>query len=274
MKTYLLFILFSFIVVSSFAHGDLDVRIENATDAIRLDPDNDTLYLKRGTLYYQHEDFMKSIRDFEKVESLAGPSPVVYMSYAKSWYKLNKYEFSIDNIDLAIALNPKNAVAFRLKGEVLLKMGEFEKASENYARSLEYTEKLITESFLELAIALDSVNTEESILKSIDVLNDGRKRLSDLSLYKTMIVDQYTKLNKLEEAIQMQTLLIEGANRKERHYYNRAKLFIKANNLSQAKADIQQAYNSINSLPARYIRSKPIDTLREKLVTLDLKISK
>ncbi len=273
MKTYLI-ILFSLVVVSSFAHGDLDVRIQTTTDAILLEPDNDSLYLSRGTLYYQHEDFMKSIRDFEKVESLAGPSSVVYMSYAKSWYKLSKYEFSLDNIDLALTLNPKNAVAYRLKGEVLLSMGEFDRASENYALSLEYTEKLITESFIELAIALDSVNTKESILKSINVLNDGRKRLADLSLFKTMIVDQYIKLNKLNDAIQMQSLLIEGANRKERHYFKRAKLYVKANDLSQAKADIQKAYESINSLPPRYIRSKPIDTLREELNALNLKISK
>lgn len=273
MKAYLI-IIFSLLVLPLFAHGELDERIQRTTDAILLDPDNDSLYISRGTLYYQHEDFMKSIRDFEKVESLSGPSSVVYMSYAKAWYKLGKYEFAIDNIDLALALNPENPVAYRLKGEVLSNIREFEKAADNYALALQYTHKLITESFLELAIALDSVNTEESILSSIDVLNDGRKRLADLSLFKKMIVDQYTKLNRLDEAIQMQTLLLEEANRKERHYYKRALLYIEANDLTKAKADILKAYDSINSLPHRYIRSKPIDTLREELNVLNQKISK
>lgn len=273
MKSYLL-ILFSIVLHSALAHGDLDARILSTTEAILLEPQNDSLYTSRGTLYFQHQEYMKSIRDFEKVESLTGPSSLVYMSYAKAWHKLAKYDFALENIDLVLHENPNNSVAYRLKARVYLERQEFSKAAKNYTLCLEHTEKLITETFLELAIALDSVNTEESIMESINVLNDGRDRLADLDIFKTMIVDQYVKLDQLDQAINMQSLMIENANRKERHYFKRAKLYIQAQDIPKARQDISKAYDAINALPHRYIRSKPIDTLREALNSLSQTISK
>lgn len=273
MKTYLL-ILFPFFLTAALAHGDLDGRILSTTEAILEEPQNDSLYTSRGTLYFQHQEYMKSIRDFEKVESLIGPNSVVYMSYAKAWHQLSKYQFALENIDLALKINPKNSVAYRLKGEVYFDMREYEKSADNYALCLEHTEKLITESFLEVAIALDSVDTSESLKKSIDVLQEGRTRLADLEIFKKMIVDQHVKLNNYDQAIKMQTQLIEASNRKERHYFKRAKLYILAQDISKAKEDIKMAYDAIGSLPHRYIRSKPIDALREELNSLSQKISK
>lgn len=249
-------------------HGDLDVRIEEATSAIQADQTNDSLYIVRGTLYYQHQEYLKSIRDFEKVESLVGPSEIVYMSYAKAWHKLENFDFAIENVDLTLKANNENSVAFRLKAHILMDLKQYEKAAENFNQSLNYTDKLITESFLEIAIALDSAGTTEAIDKSIQILNRGRSELADLDIFKNMIVDQYTKLEDYHSAIKLQTKILESANRKERHYFKRAKLHVLNNKPLQAQEDIQHAFDAISRLPARYIRSKPMDILRNHLIDL------
>ena len=266
MNPYLIF--YFLLTLFPLFHGDLDIRIEEATTAIQSDQNNDSLYLIRGTLYFQHQEFMKSIRDFEKVESLVGPGEVVYMSYAKSWFKLEKYEFALENINLALQLNDKNPVAYRLKAKVHMDQGQYEKAAQNFNLSLANTDKIITESYLEVAVALDSLGSNESIEKSIHILNRGRKELADLDIFKNMIVDQYTKLENFDAAIKLQTEIIHTANRKERHYYKRAQLYERTQNKESALVDIKHSYDEMSNLPARYIRSKPMDDLRNELLIL------
>jgi len=266
MNPYMLICLF-YSLFPSF-HGDLDIRIEEATTAIKTDQSNDSLYVIRGTLYYQHQEYLKSIRDFEKVESLVGPSEIVYMSYARAWHKLENFDFAIENVDLTLKTNNKNSVAYRLKALILMDMKQYDKAAENFDLSLTHTNKLITESFLEIAIALDSAGTTESLEKSIHILNRGRAELADLDIFKNMIVDQYTKLGDYESAIHLQSNIIDAAHRKERHYFKRAKLHLLRNNPAEAQEDIQHAFDAISRLPARYIRSIPMDTLRKHLIEL------
>lgn len=266
MSPYIYFIIL--FLLSPFFHGDLDIRIAEATTAIETDANNDSLYVVRGTLYYQHQEYMKSIRDFEKVESLVGPGEIVYMSYAKAWHKLENYDFAIESVDETLQLNEKNPVAHRLKAQILMDQGIFDEAATHYDLSLTNTDKLITESFLEIAIALDSVDTEESIEKSIQILNRGRSELADLDIFKNMIVDQYVKLTDLDSAIKLQTEILNSANRKERHYYKRAQLFKLNNKKELALKDINHAYEAMSNLPVRYVRSKPMDELREELSKL------
>lgn len=270
MKSY--FILFIFFHIHAFAHGDLDVRIEKASEAIEENPESDSLYIIRGTLFYQHEEYLKSIRDFEKAEELAGPNEVVYMSYAKSWFALKNYDFALENIDSTIHLNEENAVAYRLKAQVLMETKQFQEAAQNYLLSLQHTDKKITESYLEPAIALDSVGSPEAFSESIQLLQEGVKELGNLILFKKLIVDQSVKSGNIDQALAVQTDIIDSANRKERHYLDRAKIYKAFNQDKKAQEDIQSALIAISSLPQRYLRSKPIDKLRAELLELSQQI--
>ena len=147
-------------------------------------------------------------------------------------------------------------------------MERYDEAADNFDLSLNHTDKIITESFLEIAIALDSAGSQNSIEKSIQILKRGRSELADLDIFKNMMVDQYIKLNDIDSAIELQTEIISSSNRKERHYYKRAQLYQKENKHELALADIKLAYDSMSSLPLRYIRSKPMDSLRKDLETL------
>ena len=55
-----------FLLPSSFAHGDLDERILEVTEEIKASQDSAYLYFKRGKLYFQHEEYEKSIADLKE----------------------------------------------------------------------------------------------------------------------------------------------------------------------------------------------------------------
>ena len=60
---YILFFVLSNAVLN--AHGDLHKRILNVTEEIQKNPDSANLYFKRGKLYYQHNNYINSLKDFK-----------------------------------------------------------------------------------------------------------------------------------------------------------------------------------------------------------------
>ena len=51
-------------VLPAAAHLDLEIQIANVSEAIAREPENATLYLKRGELYRAHEEWSASESDF------------------------------------------------------------------------------------------------------------------------------------------------------------------------------------------------------------------
>ncbi len=259
--------------LNGLAHGELDTRIEAVSNEIQQNPDKDSLYVKRGTLYFQHQDYLKSIRDFEKVEELSGPSTVVYISYAKAWHQLEKLDFALESINEAIALNPENSSSYRLRGRILFDMKEFERAAQDAEQAIRKNTKRITEHYIEYVQALDSINTIEAKHKAIEVLQNGMEDLGELPLFIDKTINLYVKLEDYENAIRTTTTLLNKSNRKERFLLKRAQLYYSNKNLQKSKQDIMSAFKEIDGLPARYAHSKPMKALRLELDALYKKLN-
>ena len=60
------------------AHGDLSDRIEEKTEEISKNPNNSELYYERGFLYQQHEEYDKSLVDYNKSRSLGNSDKIIY----------------------------------------------------------------------------------------------------------------------------------------------------------------------------------------------------
>ncbi len=265
---YFLFVQFNLI----WAHGELDSRIQHVSEQIEQQPNFDSLYIVRGTLYFQHEEYLKSIRDFEKVESLSGPSVVVHMSYAKAWRRLSEYDFAIENVNDALAMSPNNAVAHRLRGNILVDQRKFAEAADEFEMVLNKSGKRITEHYTEYISALDSISTSASGERAITVLQRGIDDLGKLPLFTRAIVNQHVKLNDYPNAISIQTTLIKESNRKERHLLKRAQLYSEINEFEKSLQDIVAAHKEIDALPQRYAHSEPMKSLKFELDALYKKL--
>jgi len=257
--------------LNGWSHGDLDIRIAEVTSEIDANPELDTLYIKRGTLYFQHEDYLKSIRDFEKVEELSGPSTIVYMSYAKAWHKLEELNFALESVNQVLKLDPDNSASYRLRGRIFLDMKEFERAASDSDHALINSTKHITEHYTEYVQALDSIHTPEAKKKAIVVLQNGMEDLGELPVFIDKMVDLYVDLGDYTNAIKTTTLLLDKATRKERILFKRAQLYYSNNELEKSKQDILSARKEIDDLPARYAHSTPMNALKLELDTLYIK---
>ena len=169
-------------------------------------------------------------------------------------------------------MNPNNAVAHRLRANVLMDQRKFEDAAESFELVLDKSGKRITEHYTEYLVSLDSINTRDSGEKAIAVLNRGINDLGKLPLFTKAIVDQHTKLKDYTNAIAIQTTLIEESNRKERHLFKRAQLYSDINEIEKSLQDIVAAHEEIDALPQRYAHSNPMKLLKFELDALYKKL--
>lgn len=271
---YILILFFCFqFQLNGWAHGELDSQIMDVSNKIELNPELDSLYIRRGTLYFQHQNFLKSIRDFEKVEELSGPSTVVYISYARAWHELEKLDFALESVNDAIDLNPASSASYRLRGKILFDMKEFEKSALDAEQALAESTKHIPEHYTEYVEVLDSLNTTESKKTAIQVLQNGVKDIGELPIFINKIGDLYIELGDYTNAIKMTTALLNKSNRKERILFKRAQYYYLQNEIEKSKQDILSAFKEIDGLPARYTHSIPMKELRLELDTLYKKLN-
>ena len=87
--------------------GDYDRAIADYTEAIRLDPNNDIAYNKRGYAHYNKGDYDKAIADFTQAIKLK-PNNAYYL-YTRGYaahYNKGDYDRAIADFEAALRINP------------------------------------------------------------------------------------------------------------------------------------------------------------------------
>ena len=174
-------------MVLPFTHGDLDARIKKASEQIENDPKNSILYIKRGELYFQHEEYRKSIVDFETARSLGVTSSELDISLARSYYKVKKHSTALAFIQELLIREPNHVQGNRWKGRILMDLKHYENATEALALALEYSAKKTPEQILELAQTYDLMRTTKTTQQACEVIKEGIKSLGELPCFHRKI---------------------------------------------------------------------------------------
>src|SRR5437899_764248 len=75
--------------LSTLAHGDLHLQIEEVTKRIMQEPRNGELYLKRGELHRAHQDWDAAQADYDQASSLNPNLTVVDLGRGKMFLDAN-----------------------------------------------------------------------------------------------------------------------------------------------------------------------------------------
>jgi tetratricopeptide (TPR) repeat protein len=119
---------------------DYNAAVVRYTEAIRLDPDHGTAHLWRGEAYLGLKRYREARADFEKVFALGPLIPAdmirAYLGrgFAKVW--TNDFEQGVSDLDRAIESQPENLNALRARGFAHEKLGNQERAVQDYQRVL------------------------------------------------------------------------------------------------------------------------------------------
>ena len=90
--------------------------IDDYSKAIELNPKNADYYADRGELLYRSGgDLKKAEQDLTKAIELDSTDAEKYLTRAMIFCKLKMYLVAIDDLNIAIKINPKNTEAYDLR---------------------------------------------------------------------------------------------------------------------------------------------------------------
>jgi tetratricopeptide (TPR) repeat protein/tRNA A-37 threonylcarbamoyl transferase component Bud32 len=122
----------------AYSEGDYQRAIANYTQAITLQPDDDTAFNNRGASYKAQGDYQRAIADYTQAIKL-NPHDAADTFYNRGTiYKAQgDYQRAIADYTQAIKLNPHNAVdAFYNRGIAYSAQGDYQRAIADYTQAL------------------------------------------------------------------------------------------------------------------------------------------
>ena len=235
----------------TFAHGDLDERIVKVTEEIKQSQDSAYLYFKRGKLYFQHEEYTKSIQDLKESSKLGFQSTEQNLLFSKNYFRTERYTKALLFVDLIINEHPKSVLALKLKAQINLKLSNFRTAAEGFENVINYTSQAFPENYIDASVAWESLNNDEGYEKAASIVKKGITNLGELvSLQQRLIAIQLIQ-DDILSAIETQKRILELSHRKERAYYELSKLYMLNKENKLALESLNLAKLHFEDLPLR-----------------------
>ncbi len=267
MKSYLLFLSILLIQSTLFAHGDLDKRIKKVSKEIKENPSNPDLYLKRGTLYFQHEEYKKSIKDYKRCSKLGMNSNALNFCYARSYEKQGFHKKALQHLDKVLKSDSLDVKAWRLQGLVLFKEKKYCDAATSYDKVLTHAIAAYTENFLEASKAWEHCASIKND-NAVNVILQGIQKLGPLTVFHQRLVELHLSKKDYTSALNFQNKIIQSLTRKEHATYKRALIYQQAGKKAAAQNDLTVALDLIENLPRRFRKTKAIIDLKKKILHL------
>ncbi|MBC2694629.1 MAG: tetratricopeptide repeat protein [Desulfobacteraceae bacterium] len=121
-----------------FETGDYAVALEEFSKALQSEPQHDDqirILIYMGTCFNNLGKYEQAVGELEKAKETAGNVKEVYNALGFSYFKLKDYDKSIENLKIAVEIDPFSAIDYaslgsnyREKGDLYMAIGMYEKA--------------------------------------------------------------------------------------------------------------------------------------------------
>ena len=122
--------------VGYYSKGDYDRAIQDATEGIRLNPNEPSLYYTNGLAYKKKGDFDHSIQNFDEAIRLNGKFERAYYDRGNAYIDKEKYDRAIQDFNEAVHLNPNNANNYNNRGVAYMRNGDYSRAVQDYNQAI------------------------------------------------------------------------------------------------------------------------------------------
>ena len=143
--------------------GRLDDALAELKKLTMQEPDNIHLKMQAASVAFMKEDYAEMTALCEQALAVDADNAMVHLFYAKAELGQNNVIQGIARLTKAIALEENLADARLLRGQTLLKMGDFNAASEDVAWLTEHTEESEDVLLLHARIEAAKGNADEAI---------------------------------------------------------------------------------------------------------------
>jgi len=122
--------------VDNYNRGNYREALSDASEAVRLDPQNFAAYTYRGHIYNALGDYKRAIQDFNAAISLNDKNFSAYSGRGVAFANSGDYNNAVADLDKAIELNP-TAHAYESRGKCHEMLGDNDKAQADFDKARE-----------------------------------------------------------------------------------------------------------------------------------------
>lgn len=253
-------------VVFLFPHGDLDLRIAEISQQIKTHPDSLPLYMIRGELYIQHEEYPKAKADFQTCLKNNYRNSRVLMGLGITYLFENLPDSSLYYVNEALLLEPDNTSALELKAKAYLQASRYCEAADAFQKILDKADHPAPLLFIETSAAYMQCDDAENLHSSISVLQTGLEKLPDNRVLQNQLIMQYRHAFMFDKALTLHASIIQKAEFKIRPYMERAVTYMEMGQYGNAKKDLQTALVEWETLPPRKKDLEAMKGLKEMII--------
>ncbi|MBE8728089.1 hypothetical protein C4F50_24490 [Flavobacterium sp. KB82] len=117
--------------------GNTKGAIADYTKAISMNSKFVEAYQNRGVAKLKLNDLKGALADFTKTIDLDIMNADAFTGRANVNYKLQKYQETVDDCSASLGINPKDYIAYNLRGLAYNKMGDKKKACQDFTKAIE-----------------------------------------------------------------------------------------------------------------------------------------
>ena len=266
MKEFIFSLLYIVIFCTTgLSHGDLDQRIIDATLEIGEDPNNATLYFKRGKLYFQHQEYKNSILDLTVAENKGFKEAELYLFVSKSYFALDDLKNAEISLKKFYGIDSLHIVAHKLEANIELARGNFRKSALQFEYVINHAKIPLPENYIDAASSWLATNTLDGLDKAVTVLKKGLNEIGPLYTLNLKIIDSYIEYKFYKDAIDHLESIIHSRKRKESSYYRLYELYTMQGDKNSANNSLELALTSWNKLPQRVKKNSAMIALHNKI---------
>ena len=248
--------------LAGYAHGDVHLRIAVVTEQITKDPNNARLFLERGELHREHQDWKAAKADYDRAAQMDPKLAVVDFCRAKMLADSGQWPAARAKLDGYLAGNPLDARAFVARARVLVKLGERKSAVADFTRGIELSREPQPEFFLERAQALVADGEVNEALRGLD---EGVKRLGPLVTLQLAAIDLNVAQKNYDAALARLDTVLSQAARKESWLARRGDLELLLGRAADARQSYAAAQAALGALPPRIQENQAMLNLKAHL---------
>jgi len=237
----------------SFAHPAIDDQIAALNARIANDPEDATLYLRRGELHRIHRDWTAAESDYARALALNPELLTARMSLGRMKLESGNPKAALIDLDAYLASRPKDPAALVARARSLEKLGRHLEAADAFDRAIAASEaeRPRPEYYLERARALAAAGPEQ-VDRALRGLDQGLARLGQPVTLQNFAIELELDRKQYDRALSRLDAMWAGSQRRETWALRRGEIL----EVAGRKEDAQKAYaltlKSIEELtPAR-----------------------
>jgi tetratricopeptide (TPR) repeat protein len=236
------------------AHGATDEQILALTLRIRDNPRNAELFLRRGDLHSEHENWNSALDDYAQASELDPTLAVVDLARGRALLNAGRFEAAKSAFDRFVVREPFHPEARILRARALGQLGQSDASVVDYTQAIDHLTRLGAPNpdyYLERAQASASRGLKH-VGEALAGLEEGIATLGPLAVLQLYAIELELKLERVDAAIARLDFLVAQTNRRESMLVQLGEILELAGRTDAARAAYEQAASAISALPPRH----------------------